>query len=321
MKYFLCICLLFMPLLSSAKDEAKDIFDCERAKSLEADLFARNEMPPNNEAKRIACMIPEDLQEQIALASWFGQAIYEHDSAAWLTSDALVAKGMLKNFQDVGRGWLTSDDGHGNIIVRYFTEADGMYFAMAQAMMRLKDYHVIDAHMLDPIQKASNKEISQLTAKFTALSKPLLKCTEGSFNTVIFDYSDDLQPEIKERIRVYLLSPFTSNDIPGGGHHRLDITKDGKEILSEFNQTKNCFNFKIDEKKDSLAYLSISSLTSDTPTEIHVFLSKSVRKPLFVKTKKNGMFWVVDGTRIDLVKREDGKPLDASSTLAPMSGP
>lgn len=319
MKHFLCICLLLMPLLSSAKDGAQDILDCERAKSLEAELFARNEMPPNDEAKRLACMIPEDLQEQIGLASWFGQALYEHDSAAWLTSDALVAKGMLQNFQGVAKGWLTSDDGHGYINVRYFTKIDGMYYAMANATMRLEDYHVVDAHMLDPVQKASEKEISQLTAKFTALSKPLLKCTEGSFNTVVFNFTNDLEPENKERIRVYLLSPFTSNEIPGGGHHRLEISQNGKEILNEFNQTKNCLNFKIDDKKGSFAYLDISSLTSDTPTEIHVFLSKSVRKPIFVKTMKNGMFWVVDGTRIDLIKREDGKPLDASSTLAPLS--
>jgi len=42
----------------------------------------------------------------------------------------------------------------------------------------------------------------------------------------------------------------------------------------------------------------VSHLTSETPTQFHVFMSLSYGKPIHVTTVDNKLLWVVDGGKI-----------------------
>ena len=71
--------------------------------------------------------------------------------------------------------------------------------------------------------------------------------------------------------------------IHAGGHHRLLVSPDGRRVLSQFAFTKACLTMKPDIAEDErLASVVVSHLVSDTPTEMHVFLSLLHRQPIYV---------------------------------------
>ena len=47
--------------------------------------------------------------------------------------------------------------------------------------------------------------------------------------------------------------------------------------------------------------MMLTHLLDPTPTEIHVFLSRSYGRPFFIATTENELLWKVDGSHIELV--------------------
>ncbi len=293
---FLLATFLLSSSFAFAKVQQPELKDCARAEAMPKEA--------DDESRRIACNIPEDLQESVAMSQLFGSMLRMHDIAAWLTTDSLKAAGAFdeNKIQGKMRGWLTND--MGNVInIRYFVQKDEKIFVFAQADLDVSKVKAINNEILKELAPASKDDLAMLSALDLAKSKQLLNCT-GPFNSVVipFTYED------KKEIRVYLFSPWTDKLAPMGGHHLIRVSEDGKQIISQYSQTKSCINNDNAAIADkSMSALMISHITSDTPTEMHVFMSLQYRKPIFVITVNNGITWKVEGRKISLLDRQDSK--------------
>lgn len=294
--FFLLAPMLLCSSIAFSKERQTELKDCPRSQSMPMEV--------DDESRRIACNIPEDLQESVAMAELFGGMLRIHDIAAWLTTDSLKAAGAFEENKIPGpiRGWLTSDKG--NLInVRYFVQKDDKVFVLAQADLDISKMKATNNEVFKELVPASEDELASLSALDLAKSRQLLNCT-GPFNSVVipFTYAD------KKEIRVYLFSPWTDKLAPMGGHHLIRVNEDGKQVISQYSQTKGCINNENTAMADKrMEALMISHITSDTPTEMHAFLSLQYRKPIFVITVNNGITWRVEGKKIYVVDRQDGK--------------
>lgn len=301
--FLLLATAFFFVSTANAAEETPELTDCARAERLPKDAGA--------DSRRIACNIPEDLQESVTLSEFFGGSIRTHDIAAWLTTDSLKKAGAFKENKIPGAalGWLTFEK-ENLINVRYFARKDERVFVFAQADLDRVNVKVINNEVLANLLPASETELAMLRALDTAKSKELLNCA-GPFNSVVLPFTNDN----KNEIRVYLFSPWTNKIAPLGGHHLIRVSEDGNEIINLYSQTNACVNFDPNalSHKD-LKFLGISHLTSHTPTEMHVFMSLQYKKPIMVDTVNNGITWKVEGKKISVLNRRDGKkPFEAST--------
>jgi hypothetical protein len=271
-----------------------------------------NAMPKtaDKEARRIACNIPHNLQEQVTKAEAIGAQIRRHDIAAWTTTDALKLAGAFKNVPGEIQGWL-SVESEQSIIVRYYTQKNNAMYVFAEASMGLKSFKSDRGISYSPLRPASETEIASLKARKLALTAKNLDCSDP-FNSVILPFTENNAP----MLRVYLFSPWTDNKAPLGGHHLIKIKADGSEIISQYSLTKTCLNFNPDIL-DGMDSFMVTHLSSDSPNEMHVFMSLQYQKPIFVTTPSNGLNWKVDRARIQLLNRADGKALNEDSNPSP----
>jgi hypothetical protein len=296
-----CMALLFSCLLAQHALSAVDT----KAAVESINCPAANALPKtaDKEARRIACHIPSNLQTHVTQAQIIGAQIRRHDIAAWTTTDALKLSGAFKDVPGEMQGWL-SVESEQSIIVRYYTKKDNAMYVFAEASMGLKSFKSDRGTRYSPLRPASATEMASLKARSLALNSKNLNCTDP-FNSVILPFNENNTPIL----RTYLFSPWTENKAPLGGHHLLKIKADGSEMLSQYSLTKTCINYNpnLIEKMDSFM---LTHLTSDTPNEMHVFMSLQYQKPIFITTVSNGLNWKVDRAKIQLSARKDGRALN-----------
>jgi hypothetical protein len=286
--------------------EDKLVLDCPQSFSL-----AKN---ASKNAKRIACNIPSDLQEKIAHAETIGMELRKHDLAAWKTSDALIEAKAFKSLPGDMQGWLSFDAGNA-INVRYFAKNKDAIGVFAEAGMDLQTLQSDKGNIFPALRPASTQELAMLQARRNAINPKRLNCSDAPFNSVILPVKKNEKENSVEEIHVYLLSPWTNNNIPLGGHHLIKFKPDGKEIISEFSQTKACLNNDPNKFKNMSAFM-VSHINSDTPTEMHVFMSLQYKKPIYVITPTNQMTWKIENGSIYLKDRKDAKKATEPSSTA-----
>jgi hypothetical protein len=281
-------------------------YDCEQAQRLPAEA--------DEESRRIACEIPEKYRSDVAMAEFIGRLIRLHDSAAWVTTDALQAAHAFGD-QSPGRGWLTLARDDGNIDVRYFSEQDGQVVAFASASLDVEAFKARDAHKLAPPEPMTEREQRLMRARNLALATPELRvCTDHAPNTVIVESDDDGRREIL----VFVMSAWVNVDeAPLGGYHMFRVSPDGNTVLSLYSQTKACPMASGAASKQAQA-LTVTHLTSAAPTMFHVFMSLQYRKPLYVSTTQNGLLWRVERGQVFLVPTGNESPA-AETSFSPGS--
>jgi hypothetical protein len=288
--------LLPRPAVAGETIAPKETPDC--AKELPADA--------SDESIRINCEIPLKYRQDAMMAEVIGSMIRMHDAAAWLTTDAVVEIGALKDFGGAGRGWLTLENGD-RIDVRYFSESDGQIRAFASASLDTKAMKAVDARKLSPPEAMTDREQRLMGAKSLVLSRDdYFVCTKHPPNTVVTEFEEDGVPEIL----VFVMSAWADEDMaPLGGYHMYRVSQDGKDVIDHFSQTKSCPMATGKELQESES-LMVSHINSATPTMFHVFMSLQYRKPIYVSTTQNGLLWKVDRARIELLKtpEKDGAP-------------
>jgi hypothetical protein len=222
-----------------------------------------------------------------------GAQIYAYDQAAWHSSDA-VAPELEALARDGAQGWVVEAGEGTRLVVTYYGKDDGGLYALARLSMdgaRVDRKDMFARTQREPLSAMAMRLIG---AKEAALQQAgtLARCAKAPFNPVL------LPPDVPDGpVTVYLLTPQTkSNAYPFGGHYRMEIDSAGK-ILSSRPFMKSCFEAP-NEKKAEVLFLT--HLLDPQPTEIHVYMSLWIGKPVVVGTIDNRLMWAVNGAQITL---------------------
>lgn len=223
----------------------------------------------------------------LATVSRRGAQLYAFDQAAWHTTDTMLAKGLPREAMQAIRGWVVEPRGD-LLTVTYYGWNGTVPYAIYIA-----DFHggkVVAERVpaTDGERTLSASGARMAAAADVARAVPLSRCTDRSINTVI------LPPEPNGTIPVYLLTPMVKEGAyPFGGHHEVDIGTDGKVVATR-DFTKSCL---VMEPPAKAVMAFVTHLLDPHPTELHVYLSLWMGKPLAVGTDKDKV-WEVDGTHI-----------------------
>lgn len=236
-------------------------------------------------------------QEQAAItrAVERGRLIYAFDQAAWHSTDELLRK-VPKTMLPAIRGWVTEP--RGDLLRVTYYDVDGETpRALFQADMR--GAAVARSHLFGEGEDRtlSPETLALIQARTTALraGEGKARCTSGRFNVVV------LPQGAGEPAAVYLLTPMeTKGEYPFGGNYEVDVGPDGK-VVSERAFTKACLNMALPPPNPAGEPMAmVSHMLDPTPTEIHVFMSLWMGKPVVVLTGKK-QAWAVSGDQISAI--------------------
>lgn len=240
--------------------------------------------------------VPAKYRLVVERAQVEGRLLQQEDRAAWVASDALVAKSVLSAHPNA-TGWLaTQQDADGDHWLVSFTEtgpngakhqdafadvgvalsgdSPGAFDTRVQINdppRPLGDYERFFAQYRDMLLKADN----------------WLRCSKQ------YNYSVSLFIEDGEKYAVVKLLPARmGKEYPLGGFHEFRFPMLGEGGHRKFSQTNTCVTVDPEGKEPSS--LMVSHLTSETPTQFHVFMSLSYDKPIYVSTVENNLLWVVE---------------------------
>lgn len=216
-------------------------------------------------------------------AEQMGRLIYDQDQAAWYGTDEL--RRQVTDLPKTG-GWIVEPH-DGLLRVTFYGSDTGAPLAFFWADMR--GQLVTASHVVAPSEEArlTPRQARMAQARGVALEQGKRPCTEAAFNTVVVSPDNEAAP-----VSVYLLSAMTKTGVyPLGGHYRVDVGSDG-HVVGGRDFTKACFNLDTTAAPpDGVA--GITHLMDPYPTEIHVFASLWMGKPLYVMTGPDAI-WVVD---------------------------
>lgn len=228
----------------------------------------------------------------LARAEQVGRLIYDHDQAAWYGTDEM--RRAVRELPKSG-GWIVEPH-DGLLRVTFFGDDSGAPRAFFWADMR--GQAVVASHVVTPAEEArlTPRQARMAQARHIALGQGKGPCTKAAFNTVVLAPESEGGP-----VSVYLLTAMTKTGVyPLGGHYRVDVGGDG-QVTGGRDFSRSCFNLDTTAAPpDGVA--GITHLLDPYPTEIHVFLSLWMGKPLYVMTGPETV-WVVDqGT----IRRAEG---------------
>lgn len=232
---------------------------------------------------------PEQEAAALRAAEAAGAAIYRHDHAAAVATDAALEIRAFKKDKRV-RGWITEERGN-EIVVTFIDESPA---ALYRATVSAAGVLAGNVTVLESPLPLTPFESGAAAARVAALSAGFEPCSE-KYNTVVLPANEGAAT----KWIVYLLPATTKNDvIPIGGTYRVE--SDGGAVVSRRAFTRTCIALPHDRRA---VMLMITHLLDSTPTEAHVFWSLWAGKPMYVATSPHGTLWTIEGGKIELDKR------------------
>ena len=232
-------------------------------------------------------------------ASERGTLLFELDRAAWVTTDDMLERFGRRDMPI--KGWVVERDGAKAYRVTYF--GDGSDGPVAWYSGSVRSGKVVSGEVFAeasrPPLTAAQLRLKQAAdaARGFAEYRP---CTPARFNVALVPPASPEAP-----VDAYLLSAQTEPNVyPMGGHYRLSIGPDGK-VLSHRRFMNACMNVDTAAAPKGAvpAALVLTHLLDPVPTEIHVWSSLAMRKPIFVGTANPQRIWSVEGDRIRLIRK------------------
>jgi len=222
-----------------------------------------------------------------------GGAIYRQDRAAWLATDALMAK--VPDLKGAGlKGWIVEGEG-GDEKVRFLRDTGAGLEAGYDILVTDKGAQAV----VEPTDRSlTADERAAFAARQTAIKNLSGACGPGYNSVVIRDVEGD-------GWLVWLLAPSPARDaIPFGRHYRFSISADGRTVRRIDALSAGCLT--MDAKSTApagskAAMLYVTHIVSPTPVETHVFLGLMYRLPIMVGTDKD-VIWRVDNGKISRAK-------------------
>jgi hypothetical protein len=253
--------------------------------------------------------IPQQLSEQeeqaaLLKAEAVGLAIYKHDHAAAVATDAIAGIGVFKTDKRL-RGWITESQGDGILVTFIGGDANQAAEALYRVSVSTEGEVSGPPQELKVPEALTEWESAAAAARGLALKHPFQSCAER-YNTVVLPADSLPSPNWV----VYLL-PGTkdASHVPLGGAHRLEIEATGQHLISERAFTHSCVvlgDSKADPKHRPVMLVA-THVMDPVPTEIHVFWNLWVGIPLDILTIPNGTIWNISKGHISLVQRKAAK--------------
>lgn len=250
-------------------------------------------------AASVAAQTPEQAAS-IAEAERVGRLLYEHDRAAWLATDAMLAE-FGENAPELVRGWVAEDVAGG--IVLTFTSRDG---GEARYRAVYRDGALIESGVANgPLTEYQRQLYRARQLAGELLTEP---CTER-YNTVVLPRASSDRDEADADVDVYFM-PGTSD--PGaviiGGYFRYGVNVDHMRVVEQERFANSCLTLRRDDPSfqgRAPAMLVFIHVLSETPTETHVFINLTQGVPLTVAA--GGEIWIVREGRISRHQRRNNR--------------
>ena len=239
-------------------------------------------------------------QAAVAVATERGRLIYAYDRAAWLGTDAMFAK--VGDPASKLAGYIADGPADAPRLIFFDRQPTPQAYFVAQ----LRDNRLVSSRLLraDEDRALPAGAMRRLRALATATAAMrtagLRACGSAAFNTVVLPVDP-----ASGVTRVYFLTPQPdSSHLPFGGHYAIDVAADGT-AGSPRAFASACMAMPI--RPPGGEPVAISHVLDPTPTEIHVFSSLALGKPVYVLTTRPVQrVWTVADGRI-----EGPRPLSA----------
>ena len=253
--------------------------------------------PPTTPTTPAAPAAPAGDARRLDQVAWLGRMLYTFDRAAWVSTDALLAKVSKDKLAGVG-GYVV-EPGEGEVLhVTYYMgtgDAARAFFVADVRGGKVTASTMLAAPTpLTPAQ-AMLARARDVAAK-AAVERGYKPCTSAPFNTVVLPLGKD------GPTAVYLLTPQKdAQHYPIGGHFRVVVGPDGA-VLAKRPYSVSCLSVPLAKLPKGAApvALTVNYLLEPTPSELHVFASYNLGLPLVVATSDNSV-WQVAGSRITKV--------------------
>jgi hypothetical protein len=247
--------------------------------------------------------IPTTLLPGVSQAQRLGLLLFVHDSIGARATDAVHRK--QRNFDPRVRGWLTLRSGEG-WVVPFLTNDGGAIAALYRVRFASSADAEPEVEVLDNPEPVDETIARMFDARETAKHQSFRVCS-NHYNTVVLPGAEIGQ----DGWLVYLLAATTEPGVVvSGGHHRFLVSADGRNVVDHFQFTKACLTLPAPKPPAGARVTGamITHLTSETPTEVHVYLSLLHHMPFYVSLPKTRTLWEVDGRDIELIATQDQGP-------------
>jgi len=236
-----------------------------------------------------------------------GRLLAAYDRVAWLGTDDVRKR--LPDWRQTLGGWIVEGPAHSPIL----TFHDRSQPPRALYTARLVDGKLTDAMLAPgdgtPLSPAQIHLIAARDSATRAMGAAGLRPCGPAFNTVV------VPPAAADAVTpVYFLSAQTrANDMPIGGHYRVDVGPDGR-AAAPYAFSKGCMTLPPPTKEQRIVAGVVSTLTAPLPNEAHSFVVEAYQRRLFVVVPLGGdrMFALKPGAPIRLVTPAAAEPAKPS---------
>jgi hypothetical protein len=228
--------------------------------------------------------------QEVSRAERLGKELYEMDTtAAKATHMMLQVAGQIP--PGVLSGWIIVKENN-RTLTRFIKQTGEDINVVYDVWIDSKGGSEVRRDNLRPL---SNTEIAMFYARQNAMLAAPKNCTRAYNTAVIKDPDSD-------GWLVYILAATSGNVIVVGGHSRVKVSPDGKNVESVTPLYDKCLAMPVpvDVKDPKKEAFSVSYPIADVPSEIHVYLNYLHEYTVYVTTTR-GTWRVRDG-RIAVIK-------------------
>lgn len=218
-----------------------------------------------------------------------GKLIYELDQAAWHATDEVQEQFRRGPSPPAVNGWIVVPHGDQQSVIFYAMRGD-QPSAVAEVEMKVDKILLFTAATAEKPIPLTPLAVRMIQARQAAMAAKVDHCVRNPFNTVVVPPADATGP-----VEVYLLTPQVENGkYPFGGHYLISVDGQGK-ITSTRPFTKSCLTLSSAGATpgEKVAGLGVTDLLDATPTEIHVFMARSIGMPVYVAIVSPDQLWRV----------------------------
>lgn len=234
-------------------------------------------------------------RQRLVAAGQRGILLYEIARAGQLTTQDMLAR--VPNPSEAGiTGWIAMPEGAG-MTVLYYAETPAGPVAVYRGQVaggRIAARDVFTGAGR-PALTATQRRMAAARAAVATLDR---QPCGGEFNVFVIPPATADAP-----IDVYKTTPQTQRGrFPLGGHFQTTVAADGT-VGAIRNFSNRCLDLEVPVALAGTQPrpLAVTHLTDSLPTEIHVFLSLWMNRPLLVATGNPDRLWTISRGRIGIV--------------------